>query len=252
MSHATKSLDAARQRAKKLSLFRDVEADSTDQLLATGREERRDKGSILLHASDSSLKYSIILDGWAGARKSNDEGQESILHIFGVGAFFPDFGTGGRAMGAEIAALTDLWLFTIPIAALQESAQRSPALAANMLAEMSRRSEELRDHVEQLTLHSALHRIGWFLLKLRVETRAGLEITLPFEKSVIASYLGITPETLSRSLTHFREQGFTSARHAVSLPDDYALCDYCDARLAQDCPHAETPECAQSDIVDPV
>jgi len=51
-------------------------------------------------------------------------------------------------------------------------------------------------------LKTATERVGWFLLKLGMEQNAGKAnaITLPYDKTTIASFLDMTPETFSRTL----------------------------------------------------
>jgi hypothetical protein len=72
---------------------------------------------------------------------------------------------------------------------------------------------------------------------------------LPFDKSLIASYLGMKPETLSRVLQSFRDEGFRIERHQITLPEPYALCRHCDPGTAQKCDLAETDSCPKIETV---
>jgi hypothetical protein len=102
----------------------------------------------------------------------------------------------------------------------------------------------LRNHIEQLTLHTAEERVGRFLLDQRLAAgESGKDITLPFDKSLIAGYLGIKPETLSRALQYFKDNGFIVDRNHLRMPDKNALCDYCDSITEQQCHRSHTDDC---------
>ncbi|MFO1242058.1 MAG: helix-turn-helix domain-containing protein [Rickettsiales bacterium] len=74
-------------------------------------------------------------------------------------------------------------------------------------------------------------------------------LKLPYDKSLIAGYLGMKPETFSRTLQSLKEQGIDIDKNQVSLPDVFALCDYCDMELTEKCSRAGTKECPNPDCV---
>jgi CRP-like cAMP-binding protein len=144
----------------------------------------------------------------------------------------------------NLEALTPVHLLTLAPGAVRDAEKRSAIFTANMLTASARRCQELRDHIEQLTLHSAEQRVGRFLLQLRFSTSpGGKDIMLPFDKSLIAAYLGIKPETLSRVFQTFHKRGFTVERSHLTIPFRQALCEYCDKITMRSCPFANTEDC---------
>jgi CRP/FNR family nitrogen fixation transcriptional regulator len=80
-------------------------------------------------------------------------------------------------------------------------------------AELSR----AQNHIV-LLIKSAQERVGSFLLELASRARKSAEIDLPMSRQDIADYLGLTIETVSRTLTQFESGGLIalpSARHVV-------------------------------------
>lgn len=117
-----------------------------------------------------------------------------------------------------------------------------------MLSTVAGRSQALISQFEQLTLKTVTQRVGWFLLKLFLENgERTKQIKLPYDKSLIAGFLGMKPETFSRTLQALKEHGIHIDRNVITLPDVYALCDFCDADLASKCSRAGTKECPNPD-----
>ena len=71
-------------------------------------------------------------------------------------------------------------------------------------------------------------RVADFLLKLCPAEDGPAEVALPYDKSLIASRLGMKPESFSRSLARMRDLGVRSERSHVSISDAAALADYCE------------------------
>jgi CRP-like cAMP-binding protein len=233
-----------------LPLFQGVPASLLHEVTASARVVQYAKGTVILAQDQPVTRFFIILEGWCGASKGNLEGQESILQIFERGAFLPEF---DMALNAEslnplnLVALTPMRLLMLSPVSLRDVMEKSPTLAANMLAAAVERSRELRDHIEQLTLRTAEQRVGRFLLQMRSDNGArGTDIVLPFEKTHIASYLGIKPETLSRTLQFFKENGFVIERNHLVAPYRQALCDYCDQITMRSCRFVHSDECAHT------
>jgi CRP-like cAMP-binding protein len=186
------------------------------------------------------------LEGWCGVTKGNAEGQEAILQIFRRGDFLLESASSAPVdiSPINLQALTPVHLLTLAPGAVRSAEEHSPVFTANMLAASVRRGQELRDHIEQLTLHGAEERVGRFLLQLRFNTSpGGKDIVLPFDKSLIAAYLGIKPETLSRVFQSFRKKGFVIERSHLVVPFRQALCEYCDKITMRSCPFANTEDC---------
>ena len=81
-----------------------------------------------------------------------------------------------------------------------------------------------QDHI-LLLIKSAQERVGSFLLAIARRAKAATELDLPMSRQDIADYLGLTIETVSRTLTNFETSGYISlptSRHVV-LRSRFAL-----------------------------
>lgn len=69
----------------------------------------------------------------------------------------------------------------------------------------------MQDHMG-LLVRGAEERVAYFLLELSQRSGGGDTLHLPMSRQDIADYLGITIETVSRTLTHFEQGGLIALR----------------------------------------
>lgn len=229
----------------KLPLFEGMETGLLNGLIASSRVIEHAKGDVFLEQNQPITRYYIILSGWCGISKVNKDGQESILQILTCGDFLPEPDLKVRDVSPfNVQALSPVRLLMIPPTIIHNALQQSIAFSQNMLSAVAQRGQDMRDHIEQLTLRDAEERVGRFLLQIRLELVEDAEaFDLPFDKSVIAAYLGIKPETLSRTLQLFKGQGFKIDRGHIRMPHKEALCGFCDTTTASQCGRAHADDC---------
>lgn len=235
---------------RALPLFRGVKHDVLREMLRPARLAHHDKNSLILTQGEIASRFFVILDGLVNVFKSTADGEESILQILGK----RDCLTEGACLVVQPCAvnartINKTKLLSLPSSMMRDYVAQNKELALNLLASSTRRSHRLMTHLEQLTLRSAKQRVGGFLLSLNLETGiGGPPLVLPFDKSLIAAYLGIKPETFSRVLQEFRDQGFKIDRQQITLPEPHALCSFCESETAAKCDLAETNSCPKAEF----
>jgi CRP/FNR family nitrogen fixation transcriptional regulator len=109
--------------------------------------------------------------------------------------------------------------------ALDNLASQDGAFAREIVAAMMRSLERAQEHMLLLGRKSALEKIASFLLDM-AERAGDLAIELPMSRTDIADHLGLTIETVSRSLTELDRKGLISLpaqRRTIKLRDKGAL-----------------------------
>ncbi len=230
---------------RKLPLFTGLNAETLQDLLKHARIVSHNRGAMIFMQNEQASRFYIILQGWVKLFKGNADGQESVLQVMSVGDGLLETAIfNNTPYPANAQAVDNVKLLSIPASIIREKLRHNQELAINMLSAVSGRSQAMISQFEQLTLKTVTQRVGWFLLKLFLESgERTRNLKLPYDKSLIAAYLGMKPETFSRTLQALKEQGIDIERNSVSLPDVFALCDYCDTDLAAKCSRAGTAEC---------
>ena len=102
----------------------------------------------------------------------------------------------------------DAHILNMPLSLLQEQLSVNNQLLYNMVSYMAQDQRRHEQQLEQYLLYSAPQRIGCFLLGLcpTLEQIDGVILTLPYDKTLIASTLGMKGATFSRALNILREE----------------------------------------------
>ena len=231
---------------RALPVFSKLEETSLVALLSHADIREVKKGKLLFLQSELLSRFYVILSGWVKLFKGTDAGDEAVLQMLCAGDSIMEaavFLNIPSPTGAQVAE--DTVLLSLPAPVVRQVLQKNNVFALNIIGNLSLRSQGLIRQIEHSRLRNASERVGWFLLKLALEEGSGQAATiqLPYDKSLIASYLDMTPETFSRTLNKFRDQGFRIEDNTVSHPNSKALCPYCDQTLATACIYKDTSGC---------
>lgn len=162
--------------------------------------------------------FYIICSGWLKLVHLTEDGEEMIIamltqnNIAGESALFEN---GIFASSAEI--VEDAQILSIPMSLLKEQLSASNKLAINMLTSMIQYQRRHEMQLEQFLLYSAPQRVGCFILGLCPvnEQIDGVQIQLPYDKTLIANTLGMRGPTFSRALNMLKDETGTSVRGSV-------------------------------------
>lgn len=234
-----------------LPLFKGLPESTLSDLFRNASVGSYKKGKLLFLEGELPNRLYIILDGWIKLYKGNSNGEETIVQMLTSGDMIAEsavFLNAPFPISAQVAKNAQILSMPAPI--IRENVKTNNDLAINVLTAMSVHSQLLIQGLESIRLKSATERVGWFLLKLLLEQgRVPDMVELPYDKSLIASYLDMKPETFSRTLKKFKQKGFEIRKDAVILPKVKALCGFCDSDVAAICSRHGTEECPNPDCI---
>jgi CRP/FNR family nitrogen fixation transcriptional regulator len=194
--------------------------DDEVKLIGVTKSFHRDQ-QIYGEAEPADLVYKVV-SGAVRCFRVLSDGRRQISEfylpgdIFGVEAGLERRAT-AEAVGDAILVLTRRSTLMI-----EEEAQGAKFWRL-AIAELQRS----REHVLTLGRRAAGERVASFLMDLAERTGVVDEVELPMSRQDIADYLGLTIETVSRTLTQLQSQGLieiSSCRH-VRLKSPQALDD---------------------------
>lgn len=214
-----------------------ADLDELDRLVSVRR--RVPQGSKLLRAGAHFDALFAVRSGFMKSTVLDEEGREQVVGFHMAGEIVGLDGIDGGRHRIDVAALEDTEACVIPYQDFAAIAGRFPELQAQLARIMSR--EIARDHQVMLLLGSfnATERVSTFLLNLSeryaVRGYSPEQFVLRMTRADIGSYVGVTFETVSRTLSHLQGQGVVVVdQKSIRILDRDAL-----QRLA-----SRTPACA--------
>jgi CRP/FNR family transcriptional regulator, nitrogen fixation regulation protein len=140
-----------------------------------------------------------VISGAVRTYKVRDEGRRQVGGFYLPGDMFGLEPGDEHTFSAE--ALADSKVLVIKRAAVLARAERDSALARELWTLTAQELRRSQDHV-MLLIKSAHERVAAFLLEMAERLADGSAVELPMSRQDIADYLGLTIETVSRTLTH--------------------------------------------------
>lgn len=223
---------------KNTPLFEGCEPSFLERLSDQSQPVQAGKGKLLFVHGEDARRFYMIVRGWIKLFRETLDGTQAVVdiltqgHMFGETSIFQDDTYPYSAETAEPAELVSL-----PLALVKSEIEANPQLALAMLSSMARYRKQQDQELEHRTLQNAPQRIGCFLLRLADQGSEGpVTLHLPYDKTLVASRLGMQPETFSRALGKLKEatgikiKGATIEMEALSQLVDYG-CSACSSEF---------------------
>ena len=196
------------------------------------RHHRRNEQ--LYGAGESNPHLMIIHSGHVKVYRISESGHEQLIRVLGEGDFLGDTSFISGAPADHFAStLYAADICTLHHDDLRDYLLRFPTVTYKMLETLSNRLENTERQLSIFAGEGAEHRIAGYLLELSEKqgTATGtgdhgtVTVVLPIAKKDVASFLGLTPETLSRKFTQFESAGWIrmQPRRTVEILDVPAL-----------------------------
>jgi CRP-like cAMP-binding protein len=219
---------------RRVPLFAGLEKARLTDLLEGTSIRIHPKGQLLFQQGDPADRFFVVLSGWVKIFRLTPDGEQSVMGLFTRAESFAEaamFMGGHFPASAEV--VEEARLLRVQSGPFEKRLHAEPQIAVSMLASVSRRMHYLVGQIEQLQVRSGTQRVADFLLKLCSVREGPVEIALPYDKSLIASRLGMKPESFSRALARLRELGVRSERSHVSVSNVAVLAEFCEGRTVR-------------------
>lgn len=203
--------------ALKANVFHSVPEEKVKSLLARGRFKEAGRGMSIHLQGERAHSMFIVLEGWVKLYRMSTCGTEAVVTILTHGDCFGEAAVLRDEVyttGAE--AVTQAKLIQLDCHDLWHAVEHDVVLCRSMLNAIYKDNNALVHQLEQLKSHTGAQRIADFLLGLCKEETGECTVILPYDKTLIAAWLGMKPESLSRSFRRLERCG-------VKIVKDHAI-----------------------------
>ena len=194
-------------------IFNHLEDEQMDEILNVVHSVTYKKGEFIYRQGESSDSLYIIHSGKVRIYRLSESGKEQVLRILNPGDFTGElalFKEGTHETYAE--AMVDSSICLINRDDLQQFLMKYPSISLRILSEFSNRLEQTEKQTARFAMEKVETRIALFFADCMDKESKSNAIELPMSRKDLASYLGTTPETLSRKITELEKDGYIKQR----------------------------------------
>lgn len=209
---------------RAVPMFSELRDDELEQIAAHCRVQDCGKSGVLFHEGDPYRGFYVVMEGSVKVFKLSPDGKETVLHVLFPSqtlAEIPMFA--GEDYPAHAECLAESRVMFVEKDGFLALLRQNPDLSIRMLAGLSKRLRHLAAQLEDLTAHDVRTRLVRYLLeeyRLQKPGRLLPRITLRISKSLLASQLGTTLETLSRTFRKLEDEGLIRMKGKIILLEE--------------------------------
>src|SRR5690625_1477595 len=207
--HADAGVDTHQGCVSLVPIFNHLEPEQMREIMQVVQAVSYKKGEIMYHAGDQSDSLYIVNKGQIKIYRLSESGKEQLVRILHPGDFTGELALFQETIHEAYAeAMANTEICVIHRSDLQTLLLKYPTISLKILSEFSNRLESSEKQTTRFATEKVETRIALFLAEcLDSEGGRSNTVQLPMSKKDLASYLGTTPETLSRRLRDFEEEG---------------------------------------------
>lgn len=189
-------------------------------VLAEARVRSFARGTTIFLQGEPARSICIIAEGWVKLYRTAPSGVEAVVGVLTKRASFGEaVALRNESYPVAAEAVTDCTLIIIEADSLLRQIRADPNLAISILSATFVHLHSLVMQVEALKAQTGAQRVAEFLLELADRDAGRCEVTLPYDKTLIAGRLGMQPESLSRAFGRLKRLGVTIRQNVVQIGD---------------------------------
>lgn len=193
------------------ALFSGLSSNALDELAANARRIEIRKGQTICDVGCWPESVFVTLSGLIKRTSVSIGGQEKVQelissgHVFGEAELFA-----GRPYAVNTVAVEACILLSLNGATVRRVMEQEPRLAVRLVARLANRQLEMEAEVATSLSKTGCERVLDYLLQMvgdRLPATGETRLQLVSSKQLIASRIGLTPESLSRALRDLTNAG---------------------------------------------
>ena len=212
-----------RDHLKSIPLFSELTNTELDLILASAREQRYPRGSIVFYEGDPGDFLMVVLTGKVKVVLLGKEGQEIILSLLGPRDFFGEMAILESApRSATVMTIEASEFLCLGQQNFTTLLQNHPPISMKILKHLSERLRQANDQIRSLAMFDIYGRIAQCLLRLgqtqgqRLDGKLVIIDRPSFQE--LSHMIGCSRETVSRAMKVLQEDGYlTVTRKDITI-----------------------------------
>lgn len=178
------------------------------------------KGERLYRQGDLAAAFFVVAGGEVKLCRATASREQAVIDVLGKGECMAVAAAfAGTSYPATAEAVSAARVVRIPVKHLSRCLREFPEFAVAVVTSNSQHSDRLMQQIEQLKTQRGVQRLARFLVSLCPVDAGPCVIALPYDKGLIASHLGMMPESLSRTFAKLKSLGVDVHGSRVAVSD---------------------------------
>ena len=212
-----------RPEIRGLPLFRDMAEAHFDSLMQAAYAQVFPAQLDLIAEGDRADFLHVVVEGLVELYAGWREGEATMATVRPVETFILAACIRDAPYLMSARTMEKSRIILIPARDLREAFARDTTFAHAIVNELARSYRTTVRHAKNLKLRTSRERLAAYLLRQSQREGGAPGFGLRFEKRVLASYLGMTAENLSRAFNALQSAGVKVDGHRIIITDPAAL-----------------------------
>lgn len=206
---------------KQINLFSQMDEREIQDLAERTTMREVSKGKVILLPDEQPGMVYLIKEGRVKVSRYSTDGREQILALLEPGNLFGELGLVGEGEPAHVEAFEDSLICTLRRGDFNELIRGHPELMVQVVKVLADRLRQTEEDLADVVFRTVPARLASLLLRLAeaygTPNGRGLRLTLRLTHRDIASMIGATRETVTSTLSLFRDAGLIDVdqRHII-------------------------------------
>lgn len=194
------------------SIFNGLSESLRDEIASCAVRVILSQDTTIFSRGEPPDKFVLILAGQVKVYCETQDGQEQVMSFFETGESFAEAALFMNGYPASARTMSKSELLYMPKKAFQDLLASNPELALRMILSLSAKQKKFLQVIEDLSLRDARGRLCHYLSQFLKANDPGQgdSITIPVSQGSLSHLLGVTEETLSRTIRSLRKDGILS------------------------------------------
>jgi CRP-like cAMP-binding protein len=209
------------EQIRQCTLFAALTDAELSQVASHGCWVELSAGQTVFSQGESCHQFYLVQRGMIKLYRISVDGTEKVMDLAGPQQLFAEAAMFAGKYPLHAAAIEPSTVFAFDCKDFMAQMRNNVELCFRLMSSMSMRLHGMINEIDRLTLHSGTQRLAEYLLEQVPEgVLQSPCIRLLVPKLVIASRLGIQPETFSRIMARLRNDGMIEIHNDTILLKD--------------------------------
>jgi len=214
--------------AETLPIFARLSPERRQDLLANAILHSVPPGAVLFEQGEAPNFQLIVIAGSAQLLGRSAAGREVLIEtVRAPDLIIPAAVVSGAPYLMQARVPEPSRFLLVQADAFRSAVAADPGLAHAVIGSLATQFRRMVRQVKNLKLRSTTERVGCYVLALRARQGTPDRAVLPYEKTLIASELGMTRESFSRTLASLEQSGLQVEGQTILIRDAANLAAVC-------------------------